>query len=600
MAITLTTSPQIVGRNEGSTIKTYLYAWYDSQSGNTCSVHTRLTCVSSGITYTGTNKSYFMKIGGYDSGVQEWKYAPLNANQEYTVSEAAWTYSGGEQIYAAAGFWSYVYGSADVGLADAVYVPVFNSPPTGLSVSVAETYTNGAKFNVSLDSYGIPSGNSGRYIEAGIMNHGAPYGGPYKYNFAYNTNSAQITVNNSSSGAGGLTIQPNTRYYFGGYAHNTAMSTSVVSGQFTTRPLGPTVAFASSTTTSANFTYSVTADGGQYQRSVQYSLDNGSTWKTVATIINGASSTGTFTLNGLPSGAAYTMKTRISTQAGATNGNEVPFYTLIDVENKENKFYGSDGERARKISALYSRVERRVLAELTGEIRPRTSGSPNITAFDPSVFLAKVRTDTTRTVEALQLWTVYSGGVYTGDLNLYYTNGVGPTLVSGASASDLATYGLTVDFSIYGSGSDFIDLAPTYTTVGETKLLSKLYGASAQHINTTYFIAVDEEKFIQAMHDRSSVVPLDALSTNPYVTLERTAQDAWRVYLRQRTGGAYYYTQFSTFASFASAFEEAFTWAQSGQILLETALSEVAAVEDLFNSSVAALVYQGFGHLDYT
>lgn len=492
MAITLTTSPQIVGRNEGSTIKTYLYAWYDGQSGNTCTVHARLTCVSSGITYTGTNKSYFMKIGGYDSGVQDWKYAPLNANQEYTVSEVAWNYSGGEQIYAAGGFWSYVYGSADVGLADAVYVPVFNSPPSGLSVSVVETYTNGAKFNVSLSSYGIPSGNSGRYIEAGIMNHGAPYGGPYKYNSAYNTNSAQITVNNGSSGAGGLTIQPNTRYYFGGWASNTVMNTSVVSGQFTTRPLGPTVAFASSTTTSANFTYSVTADGGQYQRSVQYSLDNGSTWKTVAIIINGAPSTGTFTLNGLPSGAAYTMKTRVSTQAGTTNGNEVSFYTLIDVENKENKFYGSDGERARKAGAIY------------------------------------------------------------GSLN------------------------------------------------GETKLLSKLYGASAQHINTTYFIAVDEEKFVQAMHERSSFVPLDALSTNPYATLERTAQNAWRVYLRPKTGGSYYYVQFSTFANFASVFGDAFTWTQNGQILLETALSEVDALEDLFNSSVAALVYQGFGHLDYT
>ena len=148
---TLTTSPQVIGRNESGTIKTYLYGWYTNQSGNTCIVHVRLTVKSAGITYTGSNKTYGISIGGYYSGTQSWTYAPLNADQEYTVSEVTWTYAGGDSIWAAADFWSYVYGNANVGLTETTYVPTFSTPPTGLSASIAEVYTNGAKINVSVE-----------------------------------------------------------------------------------------------------------------------------------------------------------------------------------------------------------------------------------------------------------------------------------------------------------------------------------------------------------------------------------------------------------------------------------------------------------------
>ena len=125
---TLTTSPQIIGRNESSTIHTYLYGWYDGQSGNDCIVHTRLTVINTGATYTGTNKSYVMNLGGYSTGVQSWTYQPLNTGQEYTVAEITQGYSSGNQISASAGFSSYVYGSADISnLSDNWYVPTFSS-----------------------------------------------------------------------------------------------------------------------------------------------------------------------------------------------------------------------------------------------------------------------------------------------------------------------------------------------------------------------------------------------------------------------------------------------------------------------------------------
>ena len=353
---TLTTSPQIIGRNEASTIKTYLYAWYDNQSGNTCTVHTLLKAKSVGVTYYGTNKTYFMQLGGYNSGVQSWGYYPMNDGTEYSVAEATQTYSGGEQISASAGFWSYVYGSADIQLSEPVYVPTFVSPPTGLSVSLLEAYTDGAKFRVSISSYGTPSGVSGRYIEAGICAQNT-YGATYKYNIALDTMASDITVTNAST-RGTLTINPNTRYYYGGYATNTAPygNTKTIKGQFTTKAEAPTVQFLSATASSASFSYSVEADGGYYDREIQYSLDDGNTWTTRAVVSGASAKTGTFITNNLLSGVAYNMIVRVSTDAGTTLGESVAFNTLVSEEDNKNALYGSADGLAREVRRLYGSV----------------------------------------------------------------------------------------------------------------------------------------------------------------------------------------------------------------------------------------------------
>lgn len=398
---TLTTSPQIVGRNEAGTIKTYLYAWYDGQSGNSCTVHTRLTCKCVGTTYTGSNKTYFMRLGGYDSQILSWKYAPLYDGQEYTVAEASWTYSGGSQIYASAGFWSYVFGSADIGLSGATYVPTFNSSPTGLSVSIAEVYPTGAKFNVSLSSYGNPSGVSGRWIEAGIAGQNAWQSPSLRSAIATNTRSAQITVDNNSTKTTTLTIRPNTQYYYGGYAWNTALDTSVMSGKLVTKAEAPTVLFVSSTATSATFSYSVSADGGHYAKTIQYSLDGGTTWREAATISGGSAKTGSFTVNGLLSGAVYTMQIRMSTTAGITSGDNVSFDTLVDEGDNKNIFYGSVGRRAKEIRIVYGSVNNETqpitrlygaaydIDSFRGAIR-RLSRYSSIQGFDAAQFKTKI------------------------------------------------------------------------------------------------------------------------------------------------------------------------------------------------------------------
>lgn len=238
-----------------------------------------------------------------------------------------------------------------------VWFPEPYTDPSGLSVSVAERYTDGFKFNVSLSSYGNPSGADGRYIEAAVLGQ-STYGGTYRYQIASNTNSASIIVNNSSrTGSTPLTIRPNTMYYVGGYATNTQRNISTVIGQYTTLALAPTLSVASVTDRTATITYSTQADGGKYAKDIQYSLDNGVTWITGSTINTGSATSGAFIITGLSPDTSYTMKTRVSTAAGRTNGADVTFRTYLLYE-PHGDFYGSVNDVSRQINGFYGSIER--------------------------------------------------------------------------------------------------------------------------------------------------------------------------------------------------------------------------------------------------
>jgi hypothetical protein len=432
-----------------------------------------------------------MRLGGDVTGIVQWTYAPLNANQEYTVAEATWTYSGGAQISASAGFWSYVFGSANVDLSDAVYVPQFVSPPTGLSVSLRETYTNGAKFRVSISSYGTPSGVSGRYIEAGICAQNS-YGATYKYNIAYNTTSSDITVTNAST-RGTLTIRPNTQYYYGGYATNTASggATWKIQGQFVTKAEAPVVQFVSATPDSATLSYSVGADGGYRGRYVQYSLDGGNTWRTGATIPDSAPKTGTFVINGLLSGTSYTIQTRTLTSVGATNGESVSFDTLVSEADNENRCYGSVNGLTREINAIYGGVEgtaRRVIrlygAVADYDLLLGTIGSnpQAVTGFNADTFKAKLVADepdiwaNRYTLVNLTVTGVPNTPTRKYKLDFVFRNG--SVIYFTGDASMLDSYGIYVNGQIpadYRQTVDYISLSP--------QIIAKLIHQAFGHID---------------------------------------------------------------------------------------------------------------------
>ncbi len=288
---------------------------------------------------TGSGDATF-SFGGASTWFNQTRYGRQTdselASVSFGISKGGGTYSGSSSGGYMGGSWS-------------VWIPDQWVAPSGISVSIAELYTNGAKFNVSLSSYGDPSSENGRYIEAAILNQNT-YGATYKYATASNTKTAAITVTNSSSG-GTLSIQANKQYYYGGYASNTKKSNSTVTGTFVTLAPAPTLSAGTIGENSVVINYSTSADGGKYTKNIQYSLDGGSTWTTGATVSSSSASTGSFTISGLTDDTTYTLKCRTNTTAGNTNGSDITFKTL-----ESHKFYGSVSGVTKKAKKLYGSV----------------------------------------------------------------------------------------------------------------------------------------------------------------------------------------------------------------------------------------------------
>lgn len=200
--------------------------------------------------------------------------------------------------------------------------------PSTPSVTIAQRYTNGAKFNVSVSSYGNPSAASGRYIEAAILNQNT-YGATYRYNIASNVSSAAITVDNSVN-KGTLVIKSNTRYYYGGYATNTQRNVSTVKGQFYTLPTAPVATnFQQTGSSSGTFDITETSEGtGQItQLQYQYGPHGGtesqwSDWQNAGA--TGNKQTRTVTLTGLTPGTSYDVIVR--TLAGTSDYSALSKY----------------------------------------------------------------------------------------------------------------------------------------------------------------------------------------------------------------------------------------------------------------------------------
>lgn len=220
--------------------------------------------------------------------------------------------------------------------------PASTAPPSGLNITIAEVYKDGAKFNVSVSSYGSPDSVSGRWIEAGILGQNRWESPSLRSDKVTDTTSAVILVNNDSVQTTTLTIQPNTQYYYGMYAWNTQLSDNTIAGQFVTLPAEPTISLASFTSTSMTVAYTVPADGGFYTRTLKYSVDGGA-WVTVDSF---SGTTGTFTVSGLSVGQ-HTIRSMVSTIAGDSLGNSISTHP-------ESVLYGSDNAQAHRITALYA------------------------------------------------------------------------------------------------------------------------------------------------------------------------------------------------------------------------------------------------------
>ena len=229
--------------------------------------------------------------------------------------------------------------------------------PSGLDVTLSSIQDTGATMRVTLNSYGTPSSEANRYIEASIMGQ-STYGGKYRYGTVKASKSATITVNNNSNtnSSNPLTIVPNTQYWYGAYATNTVLSTSTVKGTFITLP-----AYISDVTVNdtggGNVTVSVihASEGSAAAAYTEYSYDQ-TNWDTVQD---------TFSLTVY---SATTIYIRRRNSTGTTPvrtvsivpATTVKLYGSVNNQAKEiRKLYGSVGEKAVLIRKLYGSVNGR-------------------------------------------------------------------------------------------------------------------------------------------------------------------------------------------------------------------------------------------------
>lgn len=230
--------------------------------------------------------------------------------------------------------------------------------PSGLDVTLSSVQDTGATMAVTLSSYGTPSSEANRYIEASIMGQ-STYGGKYRWATKKAVKSATITVNNNSStnSSNPLTIVPNTQYWYGAYATNTALSTSMVKGTFITLP-----AYISNVvvddTGGGNITVSVVhaSEGTATTAYTEYSY-NQTDWTTVQD---------TFSLTVL---SATTIYVRRRNSTGTT-----PVRTVSIVPATTVKLYGSVNNQAKEIHRLYGSVNGKavLIRKLYGSVNGRS------------------------------------------------------------------------------------------------------------------------------------------------------------------------------------------------------------------------------------
>lgn len=212
--------------------------------------------------------------------------------------------------------------------------------PSGLTATLNSVADTSASIAVNLTSYGTPDSSADRYIEAAVLGQNS-YGASYRYDTAKAVKTATISVGNSSrANPADFTIKGNTTYWYGAYATNTVMSTSVVSGSFTTKP-----AYISNVTVTDNghgqmsFVVVHDPEGTAATVTTKYSLDGGD-W---------VDTTDAFTLS-LTGSHTVSVK-RVS------NAGETPVVTVSVVPFTTVSLYGSVNNKSKKVQKLYGSVD---------------------------------------------------------------------------------------------------------------------------------------------------------------------------------------------------------------------------------------------------
>lgn len=334
-----------------------------------------VTTSVSGSSITVTEKLYFRRTNAYSGSTYSSSVTgTLGISTQTSSSTSAVTVAGGQQNVWQGPFftatrtfdssrsgntitcsWSttdnvaaYFTGSGSA----SITLPTAYVAPSGLAVTLDDFGENWATMTVSISSWGTPSGASGRWLEAGVAGQNAWQSPSLRSAIVSNPGlSTQITVNNSSTKTTTLTIVGNTKYYYGGHATNTQLTTSTVVGTFVTLPPAPTITVGNITADTATLKWSTPADGNAYSKAIIAS-GAGLSSETIATVSTGSASSGTYSLTGLTEKTKYTITYYAKTTSGSSTTKTVSFTTA----GNPAVFYGSASSKAAKIHSFYGSV----------------------------------------------------------------------------------------------------------------------------------------------------------------------------------------------------------------------------------------------------
>lgn len=331
------------------------FSWWVSGSG------TNYTDVSWNLTGKTASSYQYVYVYSASVTVNGTTYSSWSGNMyngTVMLSSTTRIYHTGEFTFgASAGIEQHTAGSWYDGSGSWI-LPARGTAPSGLDVSITSIQDTGATMAVTLSSYGTPSSEADRYIEADIFSTNA-FASPYRYDIAMATTSATITVNNSSrtNASNPLTIVPNTQYWYGAYANNTVMSVDMVKGGFITLP-----AYITSITANdvgqgeVYFTVNHASEGTADTAITELSYDQ-TTWQTVSDSFH-------LTLTG-----QTTLYVRRTNSSGST-----PVYSISVIPSTRIKLYGSVNGQSQEIAKLYGSVngQSKRLRKLYGSVNGRS------------------------------------------------------------------------------------------------------------------------------------------------------------------------------------------------------------------------------------
>ena len=277
----------------------------------------------------------------------------------YTISAGGGTYS-----------WQFTQPAGGVlGCSGTITIPAQGSAPSNGNISNLTVDYNGtelefASTSVSVSDGGLPL-DLYRFEICEIPLTGSGIAARIR-NFT-NGQPITLTMSNSVSHDGGITIVGNHLYYSGLCARNAA-GLYYYNGPSIVTPCEP-ADFSLSRLDAHTITvsYDTVADGGYYPKSIDYSLDNGATWTTAATISTGSAISSTFTVGDLDTHSNYVIMFRIVTNAGYTDCGNIAFILA------NCKFYGPVGGYSEEVVKMYGPLngETKKIIKLYGSFNGR-------------------------------------------------------------------------------------------------------------------------------------------------------------------------------------------------------------------------------------